>query len=128
DAGVGGQPVVQLPLGTVGGGRRPDDGVEVVEQRVALVGDGLIGGGHILHPQQPQPRLAVHLVDVVVDRKADGAGAVVVGGDAVHKAAHAGGGQLGGGVHQCAAGDQQLFKQGLAAAVLAPLEGHDGRV
>ena len=48
---VGVQPVVDLPLGAVGGGVRVDDCVELVAERVALIGDGVIAGGHAIHGQ-----------------------------------------------------------------------------
>src|SRR5699024_2487261 len=131
DAGaprIGGQPVVEPALGAVGGGVGPDDGVEVVAQGVLLGGDGVVCGLHPFHRQQAQPRLGIHLVYIIVDRKADGVGTVVVGGHAVHQPSHGGGGQLGGGLHQLPVPDQQVLEQGLAAAVPPPLEGHDGRV
>ena len=68
------------------------------------------------------------MVDVVVHRKADGVGGVVVGGKAVHQFAHGGGGQLGGRVHQFAALNEQLLEQGLAAGVRPALEGHDVQI
>ena len=107
-----------------------DDCVELVAERVALIGDGVIAGGHAVHGQQTEAGLRVHLVDVVVDRKADGVGGVVVLGDAVHEAAHVGGGKLGGRGHQLAVAlvDEQLFEEGLTARVHTPLERHDGGV
>ena len=105
-----------------------ENGIELVAQRVAFAGDGVVGRGHAVHGQQTQAGLGVHLVDVVVDREADGIGAVVVGGDAVHQLTHGSGSQLGGRVHQFAALNEQLAEQGLAAGVFAPLEGHDGKI
>ena len=105
-----------------------ENGIELVAQRVAFAGDGVVGRGHAVHGQQTQAGLGVHLVDVVVDREADGIGAVIVGGDAVHQLTHGSGSQLGGRVHQFAALNEQLAEQGLAAGVFAPLEGHDGKI
>ena len=105
-----------------------ENGIELVAQRVAFAGDSVVGRGHAVHGQQTQAGLGVHLVDVVVDREADGIGAVVVGGDAVHQLTHGSGSQLGGRVHQFAALNEQLAEQGLATGVFAPLEGYDGKV
>ena len=105
-----------------------ENGIELVAQRVAFAGDGVVGRGDAVHGQQTQAGLGVHLVDVVIHREADGVGAVVVGGDAVHQLTHGSGSQFGGRVHQFAALNEQLAEQGLAAGVLAPLEGHDGKI
>ena len=102
-----------------------DDSVEIVAQGVAAVGKGVVTGGHTVHRQQPQTGLRVHLVDVVIYGKADGIGAVVVIGNAVHQLAHGGRGQLRGRGHQLATLNEQFFEQGLAAGVLAALEGND---
>ena len=128
DAGaacIGGEPVVDLALRRVGAGILPDCGIKLVAQGVALVRDGVGRGGHAVHGQQPQAGLGIHLRDVVVDREADGVGRVVVLGDVVHQFAHQCRSQLGGGVHQLAALNEQLLEQGLAAGVLPALEGHD---
>ena len=105
-----------------------ENGIELVAQRVAFAGDGVVGRSDAVHGQQTQAGLGVHLVDVVIHREADGIGAVVVGSDAVHQLTHGSGSQLGGRVHQFAALNEQLAEQSLAAGVLAPLEGHDGKV
>ena len=101
-----------LAFRAVGGSVRMENGIELVAQRVAFAGDGVVGRGHAVHGQQTQAGLGVHLVDVVVDREADSIGAVVVGGDAVHQLTHGSGSQLGGRVHQFAALNEQLAEQG----------------
>ena len=89
---IGGEPFVDSAFRAVGSGILQDGGIEFVAQRVALVGDRLVGRGHAIHGQQPQTGLGVHLVDVVVDRETDGIGRVVILCNAVHQLTHGGGG------------------------------------
>ena len=61
---IGGEPLVDPAFRAVGSGILQDGGIEFVAQRVALVGDRLVGRGHAIHGQQPQAGLGVHLADV----------------------------------------------------------------